>query len=107
MVNFVELHELATQAAQKAAQDYIDRHGESAYCGFAWVEVKVERTNSKEAKALKAVGFQSSWLPKRVYLWNPSNTPTQSMDVLETGARAYAEVLRNNGVDARMSSRAD
>lgn len=107
MVNFVELHELATNTAKEAAQEYMFKHGESAYCGFAWVEVKVARTNSKEANALKAVGFQNSWMPKRLYLWNPAGTPTQSMDVLEAGARAYAEVLRNNGVDAHMSSRAD
>ena len=107
MVNFVELHELATNTAKEAAQEYMFKHGESAYCGFAWVEVKVERTNSKQAKELLSVGFQKSWLPKRVYLWNVAGTPTQSMDVLETGARAYAEVLRNAGYDAHMHSRAD
>ena len=107
MMNIVELHEVATTAAKEAAQEFMYKHGETPYCGFAWVEVKVERTNTKEAKALMSVGFQKSWLPKRLYLWNPSSTPTQSMDVLEEGARAYADVLRKNGVDAHMGSRAD
>ena len=101
------IHQEASTTANKSVEDYIAKHGENAYCGFAWVEVKVERTNSKKAKELMSIGFQKSWLPKRVYLWNPTETPTQSMDVLEHGARVYAEVLRNHGIEAYMHSRAD
>jgi hypothetical protein len=107
MMNLVELHEVAVQAAKQAEAEFMAKHGEPFYCGFAWVEVKVERTNSKQAKDLMSIGFGKSWLPKRLQLWNVTGNPTQSMDIKETGARAYAEVLRNNGIEAYMHSRAD
>lgn len=101
------IHQAATVAAKEAVQEFLFKHGDTPYCGFAWVEAQVGRTNSKLAKSLKSVGFQNSWLAKRVYLWNPADAHTQSMDVLEAGARAYAEVLRNHGIEAYMHSRAD
>lgn len=106
-MNIQSIHQEATVAAKEAAQEFLFKHGDTPYCGFAWVEVQVKRTNTKEAKELISVGFQKSWLPRRLYLWNPAETPTQSMDVLEAGARAYADVLQNHGFCAHMHSRAD
>ena len=37
----------AKLAADKAQSDHLAEHGEDAYCGFGWVEVYVERTNSR------------------------------------------------------------
>jgi len=48
----------AEQAANLAQQEFLSEHGEMAYCGFAWVDVYVSRTNSKEATALKKNGIQ-------------------------------------------------
>ena len=48
----------AFTAARQAEADYLAKHGEPGYCGFGWVEVYVDRTNSKEAKELIAAGFQ-------------------------------------------------
>ena len=106
-MNMQAIHQEATQAAKNAAQEFLLKHGDTPYCGFAWVEAQVGRTNSKIAKELKSIGFSNSWLPKRVYLWNPAEAATQSMDVLEAGARAYAEVLRKHGIEAYMHSRPD
>ena len=77
------------------------------YCGFAWVDVAVTRTNSKLAKALESVGFRKSYRAKTMTLWDPAQHRGQSMDCKEVGAQAYAEVLRANGIQASMGSRAD
>jgi hypothetical protein len=106
-MNIESIHQEALHAAKEAEQEFLLKHGELAYCGFAWVSVEVSRTNSKEAKALSKVGFQPGWIPKRMILWNVTGSGTQSMSVKEYGARAYAEVLRNNGLQASMQSRPD
>jgi hypothetical protein len=97
----------AELAANLAQADFLHKHGEIAYCGFAWVDVFVERTNSKEAKLLKSIGFKPSWRRKCLNLWRVGNYNGQSMDVLEAGAQAYAEVLSKYGFCAYMGSRAD
>ena len=97
----------AELAANLAQADFLHKHGEMAYCGFAWVDVYVSRTNSKEAKLLKEIGFKRDYKPKCLNLWKPGNYNGQSMDVLEAGARAYAEVLSKYGFRAYMGSRAD
>lgn len=97
----------AEVAANLAQADFLHKHGEIAYCGFAWVNVFVDRTNSKEAKELMSIGFKKDYRPRCLNLWSPGNYHGQSMDVLEAGARAYAEVLSKHGFRAYMGSRAD
>lgn len=94
---------------REAQQAYFDKHGEPGYCGFAWVECEVTRTNSKEAKRLRHLGFTPSWVPKRMDLWIRQKVGTygQSMDLKEAGARAVAEYLRTEGFDTSWNSRAD
>ena len=94
-------------AAKAAEQAYREKHGEPFYCGFAWVEVRVERTNSTQAKELMAAGFKKDYKPKTLSMWNPGGSSTQSMDVKETGALAMAQVLRAGGIVANACSRAD
>lgn len=105
-LNVADIHVEALQAAKKAESDFIAQYGEPFYCGFAWVEVKV-RSNSKLGKALQAVGFRKSWQSGVLQLWNPGGSMTQSMDIKESGARAYADILRKHGIQAYMGSRAD
>ena len=97
----------AQAAADKAQSDYLAKHGDGAYCGFAWVDVRVSRTNSREAKALEKMGFKKSWTPKTMQIWKPGKYNGQSMDVHEAGADAYAEVLEKYGFNAYSCSRAD
>ena len=72
-----------------------------------WVEVYVDRTNSKQAKELIASGFKKSYKPKCLSLWSPGAYHGQSMDVKEAGAHAFAEVLQRAGLKAYACSRAD
>ena len=97
----------AFTAAKTAEADYLAQHGEPGYCGFSWVEVYVDRTNSKQAKELLAAGFRKDYKPKCLTVWNPGGSGTQSMDIKEAGAHAFAEVLRNAGLKAYACSRAD
>jgi hypothetical protein len=106
-MNIQAIHNEAQTAAINAEQAFIAQHGEPMYCGFAWVDVFVERTNSKEAKALAAVGFRKSYRPKTMNLWSPGGYNGQSMDIKEAGASAYAEVLSKYGFRAYCGSRAD
>ena len=116
MQNITEIHTQATHKAKTAVVDFLqdwnsktggNEYGEPMYCGFAWVDVAVTRTNSKLAKALESVGFRKSYRPKTMTLWDPAQHRGQSMDCKEVGAQAYAEVLRSHGIDAYMGSRAD
>lgn len=98
----------AIEAAKKAETEFRAKHGEPMYCGFAWVEVKVDRTNSQAAKELIAAGFKKDYCkPKTLSLWNPGGSHTQSMDIKEAGADAFAEVMRKYGFRAYACSRAD
>ena len=115
-MNIIDVHTEATTAAKKAVVDFLERwnintggneYGEPMYCGFAWVDVAVDRTNSKEAKALASIGFKKSYRPKTMTMWDPAKHNGQSMDCKEVGAQAYADVLRKHGFKAYMGSRAD
>lgn len=97
----------ATLAARTAEDAFRAQHGEPMYCGFAWVEVYVDRTNSVIAKELIAAGFKKDYKPKCLSLWNPGGTSTQSMDIKEVGASAFAKVMQKYGYRAYACSRAD
>ena len=83
----------AGMAARTAAKAFHAQHGDRDCCGFAWVNVWGVRSNSKLGKALQAAGFRKDYTGS-LQLWNPSKFPTQSLNILEAGAEAYAKVLR-------------
>ena len=103
--NIESVHNTAVAAAQQAETEFRAQHGEPGYCGFAWVSVQ-EKASTKLGRALKTVGFTKAY-GGGLQLWNPGGSFTQSMDIKETGARAYAEVLKSHGITAYMGSRAD
>lgn len=115
-LNIQDIHNKATMSAKTAVHDFLqdwnektggNEYGEPMYCGFAWVDVRVERTNSKEAKMLESIGFKKSHMRKTMTKWDPAEHRGQSMDCKEVGAQAYADVLRAYGIKASMGSRAD
>ena len=84
----------AAQQARTAAKAFYAQHGDRDCCGFAWVNVWGVRSNSKLGKWLKAAGFRKDYTGA-LCLWNPSGFPTQSISILEAGADAYAQVLKD------------
>ena len=109
MVTVEQIKEAKTRA-EVASQAYYQNvlKGQDQYaCGFAWVDVYVDRTNSKLAKVLIAAGFKKDYKPKCVSMWNPGGLPVQNVDAKEEGAVAMATYLRGLGLDARAGSRLD
>ena len=96
---------LAEQASI-AMYDKMGRKDQYA-CGFAWVNVYVDRTNSKQAKELIAAGFRKDYQPKCLSMWNPGELPVQNIDIKEAGAEAMATYLRALGLNAYAGSRLD
>lgn len=79
-------------------------------CGFAWVDVYPKnkgntRLGKEERKVLEAMGFRKDVYGKKYYLW--VSDYDQSMQKKEAYARAYAKVLRENGLTAYSGSRMD
>ena len=95
--------------AETASIAMYDKMGrKDAYaCGFAWTEVYVDRTNSKQARELLAAGFRKDYKPKCLTMWDPAGVPTQSISVKEAGADAYATYLTALGLRAYGCSRLD
>ena len=89
----------ASIQARTAAKAFYAKHGDRDACGFAWVNVWGVRSNSKLGKALQAQGFRKDHTGS-LCMWNPSGFPTQSISILEAGAEAYAQVLKDRlGLD--------
>ena len=95
------------QLAEQAGLKMYQQIGERDLCGFGWVEVVVDRTNSKQAKELLAAGFRKDYKPKTLSMWDPAGVPTQSISVKEAGALAYAKYLQALGLRAYGCSRLD
>ena len=83
----------AAMAARTAAKELYSKHGDRGACGFAWVNIYGVRSNSKLGKWLQAAGFRKDYTGA-LSLWNPSKAAVQSIDILEAGAYAYAEVIK-------------
>jgi hypothetical protein len=86
-------NEAAMAARTAVKQAYAALGGDRGPCGFAWVNVWGVRSNSKLGNALKAAGFRKDYTGA-LSLWNPGKAAAQSIDILEAGAYAYAEVLK-------------
>lgn len=97
----------AIAEAAKATRQYIALNGDNGACGFAWVEVRGVRSNSRLGKSLLSSGWSKSY-NRSIQYWNPSRVGTQSVDALEAGAKVAASVIAARlGVDAVACSRLD
>lgn len=103
--NIESIHNTASAAAQKATAEFLARHGDRDACGFAWVVVR-EKGSTKLGRALKSVGFRPEY-GGGLSIWNPSGSGTQSITAKEDGAIAYANVLKQYGIEAHAASRLD
>ncbi len=95
----------AFNAAKEAEKQFREAHGEPWYCGFAWVNITPG--NCKMANRLKKRNMASKSYSGGIDVWNPGGSFTQSMEIKEEGARAFAEVMRKYGIKASAQSRAD
>jgi len=109
MVTVEQIQYAKSLARQSAQKFFYERLGgvDQYACGFAWVSVYVDRTNSKQARELIAAGFRKSYRPKCLEMWDPAGLPVQNVDTKEAGAEAMAEHLSGLGLKAYAGSRLD
>lgn len=107
MITAKQIQQGVELAKQASMVKYQEMGGDRYACGFAWVDVFVDRTNSKQAKELIAAGFKKDYKPKCLSYWNPGDLPVQNVDIKEAGATAMALYLRSLGLDAFSGSRLD
>ena len=108
-MDIAAIHTEATEAAVKASKDALTKMGgDNGTCGFAWCTIRGVKLNTKVGKAFAQLEFtKGSGANAGIELWNPSGHQAHSIDILVAGARAYAEVFRQHGFDARTNSRVD
>jgi hypothetical protein len=83
---------------------------EDGVCGFAWVNIYPKnkgntRLGKEERKVYEACGFHKNEYEKSYQLW--VSAYNQSMQKKEAFAKAFADVLRENGINAYSGSRLD
>lgn len=103
----MQIHNIAIDAAREAETEFMNEYGEPFYCGFAWVTLFIDGRKPFAKELIKAGIVSKSWDGRGYIVWNPAGNGTQSMDIKEVGAEAYARVFRENGIKAYMGSRAD
>ena len=100
------LMELAKSSASSAASKHLSEHGEQWCCGFAWVNIRGIKGNTKLGRAMKAAGYEQDYT--RAYsIWNPSGLHVQCVQTLLVGAKAAAKVFTDAGFTAYAGSRMD
>jgi hypothetical protein len=107
MITANEIKQGLVLASTASNEAYAKMGGDMYACGFAWVDVYVDRTNSKQAKELIAAGFKKDYKPKCLSFWNPGGLGVQNIDIKEAGADAMATYLRALGLNAYSGSRLD
>ena len=96
----------AKTAAHNAGVEHLNKYGEHAYCGFAWVNIYDVKGNTKLGRAMKQAGYEQDYT-RAFSIWNPSGLGTQCMSTKEAGARAAAQVFKDAGFTAYAGSRPD
>ena len=104
-MNFQEIYQNALAAAVAAEREFMAQYGEPMYCGFAWVYFPSARSQFVNWCKKNGIG-RKNWR-KGYDIWNPAGNFTQSMDIKEVGAEAFAAVLNAAGIECYMESRAD
>lgn len=99
-------HEVACGEARMEARVLEEMHGDGYPCGFAWVQSYV-KGNTKEGKALKALGFKKSYSGGYT-LSNPGDTFVQNVDIKEAVCQKYVDIFgKLTGIKLYVSSRLD
>lgn len=104
-MDYQSIYTQAIDAAKAAEADFLEKHGEPLYCGYAWVDFSSARTpfvNWCKKNDVGSKHWNKGWV-----IWNPAGNHTQSLDIKEVGASAFAEVLNRNGIVCSEGSRAD
>ena len=102
----------ARKIAIKTVDDFVAKHGEPMYCGFANVSIHPARgrfVSFMKKADIGSSGYKGGWRISYYDIMPKSHqyNHTQSMDIKEEGCRAFADALKKYGIDCYMQSRAD
>ena len=101
----------ACVACKVAVEEYMMKHGEPLYCGFANVKIRPAKgsfVNFLKKVGIGSVGYNGGWRVSYYDMMDDHKMcATQSMDLKEEGCQAFANVLKKYGIEAYMESRAD
>ena len=102
----------ARKIAIKAVDDFVAKHGEPMYCGFA--NVSIHPARGKFVSFMKKADIGSSGYRGGYRISYYDIMPqdhqyrsTQSMDIKETACEAFRDELRKYGLTVYAESRAD
>jgi hypothetical protein len=104
-IDWVALRNAANEAATKYFNERLGGKDALA-CGFAWVVVNDVKLSSKLGKEMAKHGFSKEY-GGGISIWNPSKLSCQNVDTKESGAQAYAKVLKDAGFKCYAASRLD
>ena len=106
-----EIFAEAKASSDSAVDEFVEKHGEPMYCGFANVLIRPARgpfIKWLKSNDIGSNGVYGGWrVPWHKISEGHKNSYTQSMDIKETGCDAFADVLEKYGMKAYMQSRAD
>ena len=102
----------ARKVAIKAVDDFVAKHGEPMYCGFANVSIHPARGRFVSFMKKADVGSKGYGGGYRISYYDimPNDhqyRSTQSMDIKETACEAFRDELRKYGLTVYAESRAD
>ena len=101
----------ACDKAKEVATEFVTKHGEPMYCGFASVTIYPAR--GKLVKWLKdnsigSNGYRGGWrISSYDVMKGHPYCSTQSLDIKETACDAFCDVLKKYGIEAYAEGRAD
>lgn len=97
----------AEAAAKIACHEMIKSNPDQWFpCGFSWVKIKPARGKFVSMLKDRKIGHTDDFEGGYV-IYNPSRNSTQWMDAKIAGSKAFVEVLRKHGINAKVESRID
>ena len=102
----------AKNKAVKAVDDYVEKHGEPMYCGFASVSIHPARGKFVSFLKKQGIGDNGYRGGYRISYYDimPQDHEyrmTQSIDIKEEACEAFRDELRKYGLTVYAESRAD
>ena len=102
----------ARKVAIKAVDDFVAKHGEPMYCGFANVSIHPARGKFVSFMKKAGVGDKGYGGGYRISYYDIMPTDhqyrsTQSLDIKEVATEAFRDELRKYGMTVYADSRAD
>ena len=102
----------AKKACLKAVEDFVAKHGEPMYCGFANVSIHPARgrfVSFMKKADIGSSGYKGGWRISYYDIMPQDHQyrTTQSLDIKEVCTEAFRDELRKYGLTVYAESRAD